>query len=52
MPFPVQTDVRPMHYACVVRREEGIGITDLISSSYKVLAYFFSKRIGGNGFEA
>ena len=38
MPFPLQKDVRPMHYVYVVRREEGIRVTDLISSSYKVLA--------------
>ena len=48
MPLPVQKDVRPMHYACVIRREEGIRVTDLIGSSYKVLAYVFLKE-SGNG---
>jgi len=50
MPFPVQKAVRPtaLAYAYVVRREEGIRVTDLISSSYKVLAYF-SKKNRGNG---
>ena len=48
MPFPVQKAVRPiaLAYACVVRREEGIRVTDLISGSYKMLAYFFQKEPG------
>jgi len=44
MPFPAQTDVRPMHYAYVVRKAEVIPVTDLISSPYKVLTYYFKKN--------
>jgi len=44
MSFSVQKDIRPMHYDYVIRREERIRVTDLICSSYKVLAYFFPKE--------